>query len=229
MRLSRRFIGGGSRNGAAVFRYLKGVITSDMIALTEQEKRLLGLVDAEARSLGLEVVRLRVQGGKRPVIQIMIDRTNGTPSDVEDCANLSRALNPVFEEHDPLPEAYRLEVSTPGIDRPLTRIGDFGPWVGHAAKIELTMPLDGRRRFSGVITNETEDGQVSLLLDDETELVAGVHEMSKASLLLTDQLIDAARERGQLPPQAEDDDGALEGFEIDETDDEEDEASSAEV
>ena len=199
-----------------------------MIALTEQEKNLLALIEPHARMLELEIVRLRVQGGRRPGIQIMIDRANGTPSDVEDCAKLSRALNPVFEEHDPLPDAYRLEVSTPGIDRPLTRVGDFGRWAGQAAKIELSMPLDGRRRFQGVITGETEDGQVTLLLDDETELVAGVDEMSKASLLLTDQLIEVARERGELPPQAEDDSEALSDFEIDETDDEDEDISSAE-
>ena len=90
------------------------------------------------------------------------------------------------------------------------------------------MPLDGRRRFQGVITGETEDGQVTLLLDDETELVAGVDEMSKASLLWTDQLIEVARERGELPPQAEDDSEALSDFEIDETDDEDEDISSAE-
>merc|ERR1712137_1125967 len=96
-------------------------------------------------------------------------------------------------------------VSTPGIDRPLTREGDFGRWVGHAAKVELVRPIDGRRRFSGMITGEDEDG-AHLELDDETELVAHVHEMSKASLILTDELIEAARADGTLPPQPDEDD-----------------------
>ena len=112
--------------------------------------------------------------------------------------------------------AYTLEVSTPGIDRPLTRIGDFGRWVGHKVKIELIRPLEGQRRFKGVIAGET-DAQVTLTLEDETELVAGIDEMSRASLILTDALIEAARADGSLPPQPGDE--GLEGFEIDERSD----------
>ncbi|MEM7460306.1 MAG: ribosome maturation factor RimP, partial [Pseudomonadota bacterium] len=144
-----------------------------------------------ARELGLEVVRIRIMGGNRPLLQIMIEKAGGAPTDVEDCATFSRNLSPVLEAEDPISEAYRLEVSTPGIDRPLTRVGDFGRWIGHLVKIELTMPLDGRRRFQGTIAREDERG-VAVLLDDESELVAQVHEMTKASLILTDELIDAA-------------------------------------
>ncbi|MEO0982224.1 MAG: ribosome maturation factor RimP [Pseudomonadota bacterium] len=188
-----------------------------MIAITEQETRILALVAPEAERLGHEVVRLRVSGGKRPVLQIMIDKAGGALASVEDCADLSRAISPLLEAHDPLPDAYVLEVSTPGIDRPLTRPGDFGRWTGHAAKIELARPLDGRRRFKGVITGETEDG-VTLQLDDESELAAKLDEMSKASLILTDALIDAARAAGGLPPQPGEED--LDDFEIDESDEE---------
>ena len=190
-----------------------------MIALTEQERQILSLVTPVAEQIGMEIVRLRIQGGRRPHLQIMAERAGGAPTNVEDCASLSRAIAPMLDEADPIKEAYTLEVSTPGIDRPLTREGDFGRWVGHAAKVELVRPIDGRRRFSGMITGEDEDG-AHLELDDETELVAHVHEMSKASLILTDELIEAAREDGTLPPQPDEDD--LGDLEIDETDEDTD-------
>ena len=190
-----------------------------MIALTEQESQILSLVTPVAEQIGMEIVRLRIQGGRRPHLQIMAERAGGAPTNVEDCASLSRAIAPMLDEADPIKEAYTLEVSTPGIDRPLTREGDFGRWVGHAAKVELVRPIDGRRRFSGMITGEDEDG-AHLELDDETELVAHVHEMSKASLILTDELIEAARADGTLPPQPDEDD--LGDLEIDETDEDTD-------
>lgn len=190
-----------------------------MIALTEQERRILSLAAPVAESLGMEIVRLRIQGGRRPHLQVMAERAGGAPTDVEDCARLSRALSPVLDAADPIPEAYVLEVSTPGIDRPLTRKGDFARWVGHLAKVELARPIDGRRRFTGVITGEDEDG-AHIELDDDTELVARVDEMSRASLVLTDELIEAARAAGNLPPQP--DEGGLGDLEIDETADDTD-------
>ena len=190
-----------------------------MIALTEQERQILALVTPVAETLGMEIVRLRIQGGRRPHLQIMAEREGGAPTNVEDCASLSRAIAPVLDEADPIKEAYALEVSTPGIDRPLTREGDFARWVGHTAKVELARPIDGRRRFTGLITGEDEDG-AHIELDDETELVAHVHEMSRASLILTDALIDAARAAGTLPPQPDEDD--LGDLEIDETDEDTD-------
>ncbi|NQY40959.1 MAG: ribosome maturation factor RimP [Henriciella sp.] len=176
-----------------------------MITLSPQEDRILAMADPLATELGLEVVRIRVMGGNRPLLQIMIEKAGGAPTDVEDCATFSRNLSPILEAEDPISEAYRLEVSTPGIDRPLTRVGDFGRWIGHLAKIELIMPLEGRRRFQGIIRRE-DDAGVAIELDDESELVAHVHEMSKASLILTDELIDAAASDGTLPPQPGDED-----------------------
>ncbi|MCR9079316.1 MAG: ribosome maturation factor RimP [Hyphomonadaceae bacterium] len=184
-----------------------------MITISQQEERILAMAEPLASELGLEIVRIRIMGGNRPLLQIMIEKSGGAPTDVEDCASLSRMLSPTLEAEDPISEAYRLEVSTPGIDRPLTRVGDFGRWAGHLAKIELTMPLDGRRRFQGIIQREDVNG-VAILLDDDSELVAQVHEMTKASLVLTDELIDAATDDGTLPPQPGDED--FEGFETDE-------------
>lgn len=187
-----------------------------MIAQSQQEKRILDLAQPVAAGLGLEIVRVRITGGRRPGLQIMIDREGGGLADVEDCTDLSRALSPVFDVEDPVSGAYTLEVSTPGIDRPLTRPGDFAAWEGHLAKIELAMPLDGQRRFRGIILGEDEAG-VHLELDGEVELTAQVHEMTKASLVLTDELIEAARERGGLPPQPDED--GFDGLELDDTED----------
>ena len=144
----------------------------------------------------------------------MVEKAGGAHTDVNDCASLSRAIGPIMETADPISDAYTLEVSTPGIDRPLTRKGDFARWAGHLAKVELAMPLDGRRKFRGVILREDEDG-IAIELDDGTELVAELGEMAKASLILTDELIDAAQADGSLPPQP-DEDGSLEGFEVEE-------------
>ena len=186
-----------------------------MIAQTEQEKRILSLIEPQAAGLNMEIVRIRVMGGNRPILQIMAEKAGGAPTDVEDCASLSRAMSEVLDVDDPITDRYTLEVSTPGIDRPLTRAGDFERWIGHAAKLELIRPLDNQRRFRGVITGEA-DGKVQIQLDDETELEAGIDELSKASLILTDELIAAARQSGTLPPQDDD----LSEFEIDETQDE---------
>ena len=183
-----------------------------MIALSAQEDRVLGLAGPIAEAMDLEIVRVRLMGGRKPHLQIMIERAGGAPTDVEDCAQFSRQFSAVLDAADPISEAYRLEVSTPGIDRPLTRIGDFDRWAGHLVKVELAMPIDGRRRFQGVIDREDEQG-VAILLEDETELVATIAEMSKASLILTDELIEAARQTGTLPPQPGED-----GFDALETD-----------
>ena len=188
-----------------------------MIAISQQEKTILSLIEPVADGLGMEIVRVRLMGGKRPTLQVMAEKAGGAPTNVEDCAELSHGISPVLEAADPISDPYRLEVSTPGIDRPLTREGDFGRWTGHLAKIELAMPIEGRRRFQGVIQREDENG-VAIELDDESELVAQVHEMSKASLVLTDELIAAAKASGGLPPQPDDEN--FSGLDVDDTEDE---------
>lgn len=190
-----------------------------MIASNTQERLVLDVIQPVAAGLGMEIVRVRIGGGNRPQLQVMAERSGGAPTDVEDCAKLSRAISPALDAADPITGAYTLEVSTPGIDRPLTRAGDFGRWAGQLAKIELARPLDGRRRFQGIITGEGEDG-VRLLLDDETELIAEVDEMSKAALVLTDTLIEEARRRGGLPVQPDDPD--FSDYDLDDDDAEDD-------
>jgi len=169
-----------------------------LITVSPQEERIVAMAEPVLAELGLEIVRVRIMGSKRPLLQIMIEKAGGAPTDVEDCASFSRMLSPILEAEDPIADAFRLEVSTAGIDRPLTRVGDFGRWVGHLAKVELAMPVDGRRRFQGTITREDENG-VAIELDDDSELVAKVSDMTKARLILTDELIGQAMASGDAP------------------------------
>ncbi|MAK59808.1 MAG: ribosome maturation factor RimP [Ponticaulis sp.] len=168
-----------------------------MITIKAIEERILKAVTPEAESMGLEVVRIRMMGGRTPTLQIMVEKSEGG-TDVEDCASFSRAISPLLDVHDFVDAKYHLEVSTPGIDRPLTRAKDFAAWIGHLAKVELQIPIEGRRRFQGEITSEN-NGVVTLQLDDGLELEAEVDGMSKASLVLTEELISAAQEMGDLP------------------------------
>ena len=165
-----------------------------MITLKDIEKRILATIEPEAEGLGIEVVRIRMMGGRTPTLQIMIEKTDGG-TDVEDCADFSRAISPLLDVHDFIDAKYHLEISTPGIDRPLTRAKDFSKWVGHLTKVELAIPIEGRRRFTGEIISE-DNGTVVILLDDGMELEADVSGMTKASLVLTEDLIAAAQAEG---------------------------------
>jgi ribosome maturation factor RimP len=166
-----------------------------MRALSELEMRILDIVEPVAKGLGLDVVRIRVTGSQTPVLQIMAERPDGTMT-VARCAKLSRALSPIFDVEDPIASEYSLEVSSPGIDRPLTRVGDFAKWPGHEIKIELTHPnAEGRKRFHGWIESEI-DGVVALRLKDGGDASIAVSDMSRATMVLTDKLIQEARARG---------------------------------
>lgn len=166
-----------------------------MRAQSELELRILDMIEPVAKAQGLDIVRVRVTGSQTPTLQIMAERPDGTMT-VNRCAKLSRALSPILDAHDPIAGEYALEVSSPGIDRPLTRAGDFARWVGHEARIELTHPnAEGRKRFNGWIESET-DGVVTLRLKDGGKTSVAVGDMSRAMLTLTDKLIREARARG---------------------------------
>ena len=192
-----------------------------MRAQSELETRILGMIEPTANALGLDIVRVRVTGSRRPTLQIMAERPDGA-MDVEDCAKLSRKISPILETEDPIAGEYALEVSSPGIDRPLTRVGDFGKWVGHEVRIEIAYPVDGRRRFHGFIDAE-KDGVVTVTLKEGGVATIPVSEMSKAHLVLTDRLIKQAQAAGGA---AEMDAGdGIEGFdEVEVEEDIEDEA-----
>ena len=163
---------------------------TDLIAKTAIDRRLAEIVGPTIEGLGFELVRLRLQGGKRATLQIMADRPEGG-IDVDDCAAISTAVSAVLDVEDPIEENYALEVSSPGIDRPLTRLKDFDMWDGYEVKIETSEMIDGRRRFKGVIRG-TEGDEVLLELDEQGEtLTIGLQFdwLSDAKLVLTDDLI----------------------------------------
>ena len=170
-----------------------------MRALSELEIRILDMIEPVAAGLGLDVVRVRMLGGQPPTLQIMAERPDGTMS-------VAAAISPVLETEDPIPTEYHLEVSSPGIDRPLTRAGEFANWLGHEIKVELGMPgPDGRKRFHGWIVSET-DGVVELNLKDGGSAQLPVADMAKATMVLTDKLIQAARAKAPPPGEAEEED-----------------------
>ena len=175
-----------------------------MRAQSELEIRILDMIEPVATEHGLDVVRVRVMGGQTPTLQIMAERPDGTMS-VAACARFSRAISPVLEAEDPISTEYHLEVSSPGIDRPLTRAGDFANWVGHEIKVELGTPgADGRKRFHGTIVSEA-DGLVELSLKDGGSARLPVADMNKATMVLTEKLIQAARAKAPPPGEGDED------------------------
>ena len=150
------------------------------------------LIEPIAKALGYALVRVRVSGANRPVLQVMAERADGS-MDVEDCARLSRAISAVFEEDDPFKTEYVLEVSSPGIDRPLTRRRDFEAYAGHEAKLELKYPLEGRKRIRGTLKGlRGEDVVMEAELGEEKgrgEIAVPYMSIGDAKLVLTDELI----------------------------------------
>jgi len=135
---------------------------------------------------GFKLVRLRLMGGKKKTLQIMAEREDGTMN-VEDCATLSRALSEFLEQDDPIEGEYELEVSSPGIDRPLTRLADFARWSGHEAKIELAAPLDGRKRMRAMLLGL--DGSDVVVDAAGKRLTLPFRAIAEAKLVLSDKLI----------------------------------------
>jgi ribosome maturation factor RimP len=161
---------------------------------TAEDLRLLELLDPVAEAAGYDIVRLRLMGGdKARRLQIMAERPDGTML-VEDCTALSRALSEVLDAADPIRGEYTLEVSSPGIDRPLTRLKDFETFEGCEARIELDRLAENRRRFKGVLAG-VEDGEVAIDLEgeEETALVPFAW-ISEAKLVITDELLKRGAE-----------------------------------
>jgi ribosome maturation factor RimP len=132
-------------------------------------REIADLAEPVLEELGFRLVRIKVSGRDGGTVQIMAERPQGEMT-IEDCAKISRKLSPLLDEADPIPGGYRLEVSTPGIDRPLVRPSDFASWVGHEAKIELKELVDGRKRFRGRIEGvENGEALISIELAGETE------------------------------------------------------------
>jgi ribosome maturation factor RimP len=159
---------------------------------TTRVAELERLIEPIAEAMGYAIVRVRLTGANRPVLQVMAERADGT-MDVDDCAKLSRAISAAFEEDDPIESEYVLEVSSPGIDRPLTRRRDFEAYAGHEARLELKYPLDGRKRLRGTLRGlKGEDVLVEADLGPEQgrgEIAVPYMSIGEAKLVLTDDLI----------------------------------------
>jgi len=159
---------------------------SDLIAKTAIDKRMADLVKPLIEGMGFELVRIRLMSGKSQTLQIMAERPDGG-IEVDDCAEISNAVSALLDVEDPIAEEYALEVSSPGIDRPLTRLKDFDTWEGHDAKIETAELIDGRRRFKGTLRGT--DGDEVLIDIAEGTIGLRFDWLSDAKLVLTDELI----------------------------------------
>jgi ribosome maturation factor RimP len=196
---------------------------TDLIAKAAIDRRLAGIVTPMIESLGFELVRLRLMGGKRAVLQIMADRPEGG-IEVDDCAKISRAVSAVLDVEDPISGEYVLEVSSPGIDRPLTRMKDFERYAGYEARLETGELIDGRKRFKGVLQG-VEDGEVLIEIPEGTIGLA-FDLLADAKLVLTDALIAeslAGRKAQGFDPDEFDDVETDDATDEDATDDEDEE------
>ena len=163
---------------------------------TQEDRDLIEILDPVAESVGYEIVRLRLMGGaEQRRLQIMAERPmledgSGGDMNVEDCAKLSRAISEILDAADPISGEYTLEVSSPGVDRPLTRLKDFDDYAGLEVRIELDRVAEGRKRFKGELAG-TEDGQVGLNLEgeDDTTVYFPFEWLVDAKLVLTDALM----------------------------------------
>lgn len=152
---------------------------------------LTALIEPEAHALGLRVVRVAMFGGASdPTLQVMAERPDTRQLVLDDCAELSRRLSDVLDAADPIDHAYRLEVSSPGIDRPLTRLPDFADWAGHVARIRIAAPLDGRKQFEGELQG-VDGADVLVRVAKLGDVRLPFADIVQAKLMLTDKLIKA--------------------------------------
>jgi ribosome maturation factor RimP len=162
--------------------------------------RVAALAEPVLGELGYRLVRVRVSGAAGCTVQIMAERPDGAMS-IEDCETASRALSPVLDAADPIESSYRLEISSPGIDRPLVRRSDFDRYAGHSAQVEMLAPIEGRRRFRGELAGT--DGESVRLrrreagASEDTEVLLPMHDMMEARLVLTDALVAEALRRSK--------------------------------
>src|SRR4051794_15040528 len=148
------------------------------------ESELVSIIEPTLSDMGYELVRVAVSGKERPSIQVMADRADGTQITLGDCEAISHALGAVLDVRNPIPGAWNLEISSAGIDRPLTRVKDWNRFSGHLARVELSNPLNGgRRRFSGIVLGA--DAQhARMRLEDGTEVALPLADLRRARLVL---------------------------------------------
>jgi ribosome maturation factor RimP len=165
--------------------------------------RVAAIAEPVLEQLGYRLVRVKISSADGCTVQIMAERPDGTMV-VEDCETVSRALSLVLDMADPIDKAYRLEISSPGIDRPLVRKSDFDRYAGHLVKIETEIPIDGRKRFRGLLLGT--EGDAARIRGDEadvkSEFLLPIDEMSEAKLVLTDELVTQALRREKAAKRA---------------------------
>lgn len=161
-------------------------MTNDLIAKAPIDRRLAQIIAPVIEDMGFDLVRVRLMGGKYHTLQIMAERPDGG-IDVDECAQISTAVSATLDVEDPLVEAYTLEVSSPGIDRPLTMLKHFEAFEGYEAKIETNEMIDGRKRFKGVLAGV--DGTEVLINVEEGTIGLQFDWLADAKLVLTDELI----------------------------------------
>jgi ribosome maturation factor RimP len=162
--------------------------------------RVAAVVEPAIEGLGFRLVRVRVTGLNGCTVQIMAERPDGTMN-VDDCEAVSRAISPVLDLEDPVERAYHLEISSPGIDRPLVRRSDFERWAGHEAKIEMAVPIAGRKKFRGIVIGVDGDAAVIERVDpkpdEDKRVLLPMRDIGEARLMLTDDLIRDSLRRGK--------------------------------
>ena len=161
-------------------------MSNDLIAKAAMDRRVAEIITPVIEDMGFELVRVRLMSGKSTTLQVMADKPEGG-IEVDDCAQISQAIGAVLDVEDPILDEYTLEVSSPGIDRPLTRLKDFEAFEGYEAKIETAEMIDGRRRFKGLLAGV--EGDEILINVEEGTIGLRFDWLSDAKLVLTDELI----------------------------------------
>ncbi|KAB2941586.1 MAG: ribosome maturation factor RimP [Hyphomicrobium sp.] len=177
----------------------QGALGDRFIVESGPAARVAELVEPALSDRGFRLVRVAVSGREGKTVQIMAERPDGTMT-IEDCEAISKEISPLLDVHDPIAGAYRLEVSSPGIDRPLVRPSDFEDWSGHEAKIEVKEPIDGRKRFRGTLEGfEDGEARIEVELGEAGKAVIGIpmRLIADARLVLTDELIREALRRAK--------------------------------
>lgn len=150
------------------------------------------LIAPAIEAMGYDIVRVQLSGGDRLCLQIMAERRSDGSMNVDDCAAVSRAVAAILDVEDPIDSAYTLEVSSPGIDRPLTRLSDFERFAGFEARVEMALPVDGRKKFRGRLLGAR--GEEIVMVCEEAEVALPFESVHRAKLVLTDELIAASQQ-----------------------------------
>ena len=181
--------------------------------------KLTALIAPEAEALGFDLVRVKLFGGAGDItLQVMAERPDTRQLTIDDCADLSRRISDVMDAEDPIESEYRLEVSSPGIDRPLTRLSDFADWAGHEARIVLTAPVEGRKQLTGDLIG-VEGDRITIAVNKHAEMTIGFDQVADAKLLFTDRLLAATR---PLSIEGADEEELVEDIDDDDIDDTDD-------